>query len=40
MLIEKIIEFELRGAGSTVLTCSTKLVIFITKRNLIRKIFE
>ena len=40
MLIEQIIEFELRGPGSFGRTCTLKVVIFMTKQYPLRKIFE
>ena len=40
MLIEQIIEFELRGAWPPGRTCALQLVIFMTKQKSQRKIFE
>ena len=40
MLIEQIIEFELRGAWPPGRTCALRLVIFMTKQKSRRKIFE
>ena len=40
MLIEQIIEFELRGAWIPGRTCALRLVIFMTKQKSQRKIFE
>ena len=40
MLIEQIIEFELRGSGPHGRTCSSKLVIYMTKQKPLTKIFE
>ena len=43
MLIEQIIEFDLRGPKPPGCTCTTKLVIFMTKQKnnvFLRKIFK
>ena len=40
ILIEKIIEFELRGLGLLVVHVLLQLVIFMKKQKLLRKIFE
>ena len=40
MLIEQIIEFELRGAWLPGRTCAPRLVILMTKQKSQRKIFE
>ena len=40
MLIEQIIKFELRGAGSLGRTCTPALFIFMTKQKSLMKIFE
>ena len=40
MLIEQIIEFQLRGLGPLVVHALLQLVIFITKQKFLRKIFE
>ena len=40
MLIEQIIEFELKGLGPPGRTCNSKLVIFMTKQISPRKFFE
>ena len=37
MLIEQIIEFELRGSGSFGCTCTSKLVIFMTKQKSLKE---
>ena len=39
MLIEQIIEFELRGPGSLCRTRAVQLVISMTKQTSLRKIF-
>ena len=40
MLIEQIIEFELRGPGPPGRTCAPQLIIFVTKQIFQSKIFE
>ena len=40
MLIDQIIEFELRGTGSSGRTCALQLIIFMTKQISQNKIFE
>ena len=40
MLIEQIIEFELRGPGHPGSMCVLQLVIFMTKQRSLRKIFD
>ena len=40
MLIEQIIEFQLRGLGLLAVPALLQLVIFMTKQKSFRKIFE
>ena len=40
MLIEQIIEYELRGPGPLAVHVLLQLVIFMTKKNSLRQIFE
>ena len=40
MFIEQIIKFALKGSGPPSCTCNLQLVIFMTKQEFLRKIFE
>ena len=40
MLIEQIVELQLRGPGPPGLTCTSITGIFMTKQKSLRKIFE